>query len=88
MQLTNPMLIMFFVSLLPQFVTPTMNVLPQYIVLAVTYGIFIIVIHSSYSLVTTVFRQFLQSERVNTLIYRVGGTIFIALAGKVFVDLL
>lgn len=88
LQLTNPMLIMFFVSLLPQFVTSSMDVLPQYIVLAITYGIFIIVIHSSYSLVTTAFRRFLQSERVNTLIYRVGGSIFIALAGKVLVDLL
>lgn len=86
LQMTNPMLIMFFVSLFPQFVDPSMQVTPQYVTLAFTYFALILLIHSGYSLVTTAFRSFLSNDRVNTWIYRIGGSIFIVLAIKVLWD--
>lgn len=86
LQMTNPMLIMFFVSLFPQFVNPSMPTTPQYILLSMTYFGLILLIHSGYSLVTTAFRGFLSNDRVNTWIYRIGGSIFILLAIKVLWD--
>lgn len=86
LQMTNPMLIMFFISLFPQFIDPTLPYGTQYGILASTYGILILIIHSGYSFVTSRFRGFLASERMSSLIYRIGGSIFIALALKVLWD--
>lgn len=86
LQMTNPMLIMFFVSLFPQFIDPKLPYGAQYGILALTYGILILAIHSGYSFVTSRFRGFLASERVSRLIYRIGGSIFIGLALKVLWD--
>lgn len=86
LQMTNPMLIMFFVSLFPQFIDPKLPYGPQYGILAATYGILILIIHSGYSFVTSRFRGFLSSERMSRLIYRIGGSIFIGLALKVLWD--
>jgi homoserine/homoserine lactone efflux protein len=86
LQMTNPMLIMFFVSLFPQFIDPKLSYGAQYGILAATYGILILAIHSGYSFVTSHFRGFLSSERMSRLIYRIGGSIFIVLALKVLWD--
>lgn len=86
LQMTNPMLIMFFVSLFPQFIDPKLPYGAQYGILAATYGILILAIHSGYSFVTSRFRGFLSSECMSRLIYRIGGSIFIALALKVLWD--
>ena len=86
LQMTNPMLIMFFVSLFPQFIDPKLSYGAQYGILAATYGILILAIHSGYSFVTSRFRGFLSSERMSRLIYRIGGSIFIVLALKVLWD--
>ncbi len=83
LQMTNPMLIMFFVSLFPQFIDEKVDFALQFSVLTFTYFALIIVIHSLYSIATTCFREFLASESMSRWIYRIGGTIFILLALKV-----
>ena len=83
LQMTNPMLIMFFVSLFPQFIDPQGNYPLQFASLSFTYFALVVVIHSLYSLVVTRFRALLNNARWIKWIYRIGGTIFIALAVSV-----
>lgn len=80
LQMTNPMLIMFFVSLFPQFIDPKGSYLLQFTVLSLTYFMLVAVIHTGYSFIVTRFRELLSSERWTQWIYRTGGTIFFLLA--------
>lgn len=84
LQMTNPMLIMFFISLFPQFIDPKGDHDLQFVVLSLTFASLVMVIHSGYAIAVTYFRGFLNSPRISQLIYRAGGTIFILLALKVF----
>lgn len=79
LQLTNPMLIMFFVSLFPQFIDPTKDHNLQFSVLAFTYFALVIVIHSGYSVVITRFKTVMSNPTWTRWIYRAGGTIFMFL---------
>lgn len=80
LQMTNPLLIMFFISLFPQFVDPTAPYLGQFIGLIGTYFSLVLFIHTIYSLVTSHYRSLLRSRAASQFIYRLGGTLFILLA--------
>ena len=84
LQMTNPMLIMFFISLFPQFIDPAYDYTLQFVVLTLTFAALVMVIHSGYAIAVTYFRGFLNNPSISRLIYRAGGTIFILLALKVF----
>lgn len=88
LQMTNPVLIMFFVSLFPQFIDAKLAYAPQYVGLSVLYFVMLLLIHCGYSIVTTKCRSLLASERAVLALYRFGGTLFIALAAMVLVDVL
>lgn len=87
LQMTNPMLIMFFISLFPQFVDPKLAFWGQFSVLSGTYFLLVLCIHTGYSLVTSHFRGFLRDERASRVIYRTGAVLFWGLAVKVLFDL-
>lgn len=80
LQMTNPLLIMFFLSLFPQFIDMKLAYLPQFIGFTSTYFLLVIVIHTGYSLVTSHYRVLLKSQAMTQWIYRIGGTLFILLA--------
>lgn len=86
LQMTNPMLIMFFVSLFPQFIAADAPFWPQFALLSGTYFLLVILIHTGYSLVTSHFRGLLRSERASRIIYRTGSVLFWLLSVKVFAD--
>lgn len=83
LQMTNPMLIMFFISLFPQFVDPALPHTFQLVVLTMTYFLLVVVLHTGYSMVTTYFRSLLSSANMARWIYRLGGSIFMLLAAWV-----
>ncbi len=80
LQMTNPLLIMFFLSLFPQFIDTNLAYLPQFTVLTFTYFALVLGIHSVYSLVTSHYRVLLKSRAMTRAIYRLGGSLFILLA--------
>lgn len=86
LQMTNPMLIMFFISLFPQFIDRKLDFAPQFIVLSLTYFLLVVVIHSCYSFIVSRFRSALSNPNRAGIIYKVGGTIFILLAINVLKD--
>lgn len=88
LQMTNPMLIMFFFSVFLQFIDPHYDYAEQVTVLSVTYFLLVFFIHTGYSLITCHFRGFLKSDRAARTIYRTGAVLFWALAVKVVFDLI
>jgi homoserine/homoserine lactone efflux protein len=81
LQFTNPKAIFFFLSVLPQFIDHQLNYALQFALLALTYGMLIIMIHSLYALGAQRTRLWLTSEKGGVLINRVGGTMFVVFAG-------
>lgn len=86
LQMTNPMLIMFFISLFPQFIDRKLDFGLQFVVLSMTYFLLVVVIHSCYSFIVSRFRSALSNPNRAGIIYKVGGTIFILLALNVLKD--
>lgn len=85
LQLTNPVLIMFFISLFPQFIDQKLPYAEQYAILTIVYFVLVFSIHSGYALLTTKCRRFL-SGNATLVMHRIGGTLFLFLALMVFYD--
>ena len=85
LQLTNPVLIMFFVSLFPQFIDQKLPYAEQYAVLTAVYFVLVFGIHCGYSILTSRCRNLLNGNSTLVL-HRVGGTLFLLLAVMVFYD--
>ncbi len=84
LQMTNPMLIMFFVSLFPQFIDPALNMFIQVSAMSLTYFCIVVVIHLGYAWIVSNFRQLLSTPKAARVINCIGGTIFILSALRVF----
>lgn len=88
LQMTNPMLIMFFVSLFPQFIDHELAFVPQVVVMTVTYFCTVFCIHFCYGWIASNFRRLLSTPKAAKVINCVGGAFFLFLAARVFVDML
>jgi threonine/homoserine/homoserine lactone efflux protein len=77
LQLTNPKVVVFFLSVFPQFVAAGEARLPQFAVLVLTYAALILVIHSAYALTARRSRPWLASERGLRVVQRIGGGTFV-----------
>jgi|GEM_PF-118421 len=76
LQLTNPMLYVFQVSFLPQFITPSAPYVPQAALLIAIFAGNGIVIHFAYSYAAAWARKFLASPRAAQLINRISALLF------------
>ena len=86
LQMTNPMLIMFFISLFA-ILRPNLNYVLQVAVMSATYFSLVCVIHLGYAWVAANFRHLLSTPKAARIINCVGGTIFILLALRVFLTM-
>lgn len=80
LQLTNPKAILFFLSVLPQFIDPARGYLPQFAALVLTYAALVVLIHSGYAGFAQRARRWLTSERGGRLLNRGAGTMFVVFA--------
>lgn len=76
LQFSNPKAIFFFLSVLPQFIDRKIDFAGQFTLMAMTYGLLIIVIHSLYAIGAQRMRLWLTSEMGGLVINKVAGTIF------------
>lgn len=85
LQLTNPKAIVFFLSVLPQFIDAQASYASQFAVLVLTYSILVVVIHCLYGLCARRARAWLTSEYGAKVLIRTGAAAFmlfgIGLAG-------
>lgn len=72
--LTNPKTLAFFAAFLPQFIDPTQPVLPQLVVLGVTFMLLAIPGDTGFCLIASRIRPFIVGPRFARLRNRVSGT--------------
>jgi threonine/homoserine/homoserine lactone efflux protein len=77
LQLTNPKVIFFFLSVFPQFVDPSHYDVTRFATLVLTYSTLILAIHSAYALFAQRAKLWLTSERGGRIINLLGGATFI-----------
>lgn len=85
LQLTNPMLFVYLVSLLPQFVAPEDPYVERMAVLLAIFAGTGIVIHFCYSYSAAWARRFLSGPKASTIMNRVSGALFIFFSVSVLV---
>lgn len=71
----NPKSIVFFIALLPQFVSPAHPVTPQFWILGVTFVVMAMIGGTTYALFATSIRRFLASPRTHKIYAYSGGSL-------------
>jgi homoserine/homoserine lactone efflux protein len=77
MQLTNPKVIFFFLSIFPQFIDATDHYTTQFATLVMTYSALVVLIHLLYALMAHRAKGWLSSAKGSRAVNRVGGVTFI-----------
>lgn len=80
-QLTNPKVVLFFLSIFPQFIDPTAAYGVQFAVLSLTYAGIVVAVHLVYALFAKRARRWLVSERGGRIMNRTAGTTFLFFGG-------
>ena len=92
LQLTNPVLIIFFFSMFPQFIDQSGSFWGQSVLLSLLYALTLVVIHAGYAAAAAYARHLLTGKRGLLWVNRIGGFFFLAfglfMLGKIIVRLI
>jgi threonine/homoserine/homoserine lactone efflux protein len=77
LQLTNPKVVFFFMSIFPQFIDSNKNYFHQFSMLVVIYGGLVAVIHTVYALAAKKAGNWITSPRGGNVVSKTGGSAFI-----------
>lgn len=77
--ISNPKAVIFFMSVFPQFIDPAKDYLPQVSLLAITFSVLVIPIHSLYTLLATYAKAKLTSAKGRSTLNKTTGGIFVGL---------
>ncbi len=77
LQLTNPKVIFFFLSVFPQFIEPTGPFVLQFAALVLTYSALVVLIHCLYALFAKRAQHWLTSPRGGRIVNRAAAVTFI-----------
>lgn len=75
--LLNPKPVFFFMALFPQFINPGESYLMQFVLLAVTFSVLVLVIHSGYAFFAKAAKSKLSTPRGSKLLSRVSGSFYL-----------
>lgn len=75
--MSNPKAVIFFMSIFPQFINTSKEYVPQFILLATTFSLLVMVIHSIYALSASAVKSKLSSEKSKSVINKIGGGVFV-----------
>lgn len=78
LQLTNPKAVFFFISVLPQFIDHTSDVIGQFWLFVSTYSMMVVVIHIGYAYLARTARNWFSMENNSRLVNKIGGSVFMA----------
>ncbi len=71
----NPKAVIFFMSIFPQFIDLSKEYVPQFFLLAATFSILVIIIHTMYAVFSSFARSKLSSE--NSILNKISGGVFV-----------
>ncbi|MEX3014825.1 LysE family translocator [Gymnodinialimonas hymeniacidonis] len=80
---TSPKAILFYGALFPQFIDPTMDVLPQFLLLAATCAFLDFCIIWAYGALAALGAERMQGDTASRWVDRLGGTAMLAAAGHI-----
>ena len=75
--LSNPKAVIFFMSIFPQFINLSQEYRPQFILLAVTFSVLVMMVHTSYALFSSFAKSKLSSENGSVILNKVSGGVFV-----------
>lgn len=75
-QLLNPKAVFFFLAVFPQFIDPSAHFYSQFFKLVASYGVVVIVVHTSYALLANAARGWLSSPKGAWLAAKISGVTF------------
>lgn len=78
--ISNPKAIVFFMSVFPQFIDVSKDHTTQLAVLSITFSLLVIVIHSMYSILSSLIHAKFSSEKNKGLLNKISGGVFISFA--------
>lgn len=76
--ISNPKAVIFFMSIFPQFIDVKQAYQPQFILLAVTFSLLVLVIHSVYALFACFAKSKLSSKKGSTALNKISGGVFVS----------
>lgn len=74
---SNPKAVIFFMSIFPQFIDMSKEYVPQFFLLAATFSVLVVVIHTMYAVFSSFARSKLSSKNANSILNKVSGGVFI-----------
>ncbi|KAF7771522.1 homoserine/homoserine lactone efflux protein [Pseudoalteromonas citrea] len=75
---SNPKAIIFFVSILPQFIASNESYIAQLITLALTFGVLVVLIHCVYTLLAVTAKSRFMSRGKSSWLNKVSGGVFVS----------
>jgi threonine/homoserine/homoserine lactone efflux protein len=75
--ISNPKAVIFFMSIFPQFIDVSENYIPQFILLAGTFSILVLVVHTTYAMFASLAKTKLSSEKGGAILGKVSGSVFV-----------
>ena len=75
--MSNPKAVVFFISIFPQFIDVAQEYTPQFFLLAVTFSILVVIIHSIYAILASFTKSRLLTPAGNTALNKVSGGVFV-----------
>tara|TARA_R110001632_G_scaffold50409_2_gene125882 strand:- start:25907 stop:26518 length:612 start_codon:yes stop_codon:yes gene_type:complete len=75
--MTNPKAVVFFMSIFPQFIDLNQEYSPQFILLAVTFSVLSVCIHSVYAATASLAKTKLSSQKGHAVLSKVSGSVFV-----------
>lgn len=76
LQFSNPGALIFFLSILPQFIRPSRAFLPQFLLLVLTFCSLLVLIHSGYAIFAERARRWMGASHGGRWFNRIGGACF------------
>ncbi|MFT2096989.1 LysE family translocator [Marinomonas sp. 2405UD66-6] len=76
--ISNPKAVIFFMSIFPQFIDVTQEYAPQFVLLAATFSVLVIVIHTIYAAFASFAKSKLSSKKGNALLNKISGGVFVS----------
>ncbi|WP_165857152.1 LysE family translocator [Marinobacter sp. JSM 1782161] len=81
LQVTNPKVLLFFLSVFPQFIDDRSAYLERFLLLSLTYALVVMVVHTVYAGFAMRARHWLLSERGGRLVNRTAGGLLVFFGG-------
>ena len=88
LQITNPQPLVFFISLLPQFIDQKLAYIPQVVIMTIVYSFLIFAVMTIYTFAVAQARTFFKSPQASLILRRTSAVFFFIIAALVIVTMI